>query len=357
MKRRNFLRAAGAVSVASVAAPAIAQGIRELRMATAWPKGFPGVGAGAERLARNIEAMSGGKLRIKVFAAGELVPAFEAFDAVSRGAADMYHGVPYYWVGKDKAFNFFGAVPFGLTQLETFSWLEFGGGQALWDELNAPFNVKAFTAGTGGQQMGGWYRNEMKSIEDFKGLKIRIPGLGGEVMRRIGAAPVALPPGEIFPALQSGAIDAAEWISPWADLAFGFHKVLKNYYFPGFQEACAPIDLGINTKVWDSLPADHKSIVHVASQAEGELMVAEFNINNARALETLVGQNGVVMRAFPDEVLKQFATASREAAAELAGVSPLARKIHDSYMNFRKQAMTWSNVGEEPYLRARRLFV
>lgn len=356
MRRRSFLKGAAAGTATGLAgAPALAQKLTELRMVTAWPKNFPGVGTGAERLARNIEAMSDGRLRVKVYAAGELVPAFEAFDAVSRGAADLYHGVAYYWAGKNKAFNFFGAVPFGLTHTETFAWISHGGGQELWDELYAPFNVKPMTAGTGGQQMGGWYRNPMNSLADFQGLKIRIPGLGGDVMRRIGAAPVATPPGEIFPALQSGALDAAEWISPWADLAFGFHKILKNYYYPGFQEACAPVDLGINSGAWGRLSKDQQAAIRVAAQAEGQTMVTEFYANNARSLDVLTREHGVKLHAFPQDVLKTLGKASHEVVNELAASDPLSRKIFASYDAFRRAMLGWSAISEAPYYQARQM--
>ena len=213
---------------------------RELKMVTTWPKDFPGLGTMAERTAQFITEMSGGALRVKVYAAGELVSAFESFDAVSTGAADLYHGAEYYWVGKAKAYPFFTAVPFGMTAVEIMAWTEFGGGHELWDELAAQFNIKPFIAGNTGHQMGGWYKEPINSLEDLRGRKIRMPGLGGEVLRRVGASAVAISGGEIYQALQSGAIDGTEWVGPWNDLAFGFYREAKYYYWPGFHEPGRP---------------------------------------------------------------------------------------------------------------------
>lgn len=216
MDRRSFLKNAGlagaTAGAATLAAPALASGKRELKMVTTWPKNLPGLGVGAQRIADRITALTDGQLTVKLFASGELVPGFESFDAVSNGTADMYHAAEYYWLGKHKAFGFFTAVPNGMTVPELETWMHFGGGQQLWDELSAQFNLKSFLAGNTGTQAGGWFNKEINSLEDLKGLKMRMPGLGGEVMRRLGASAVALPGTEIFPALQSGAIDATEWL-------------------------------------------------------------------------------------------------------------------------------------------------
>jgi len=236
-------------------------------MVTTWPKNFPGLGTGAQRLADRITAMTEGRIAVKLFAAGELVGAFDSFDAVSQGNAEGYHAAEYYWQGKSKAFNFFTAVPFGLTASELNAWIYHGGGQELWDELAADFGLKSFLAGNTGVQMGGWFAKEVNSVDDFKGLKFRMPGLGGEVLRRMGAAVVALPGGEIFPALQSGAIDATEWVGPWNDLAFGFHRIVKFYYFPGFHEPGSGLAFSMNKKVWDGLPDSDKAIVEAACAA------------------------------------------------------------------------------------------
>ncbi|MQX36253.1 TRAP transporter substrate-binding protein [Roseospira navarrensis] len=359
MKRREFLSGAavaGAGAAAStLATPAIAQDMRELKMVTTWPKNFPGLGTSAERLAQRITAMSGGRLTVKVFAAGELVPPFEAFDAVSSGTADMYHGAEYYWQGKSKAFNFFAAVPFGLTATEMSSWIHHAGGQALWDELSSGFNIKPMMVANTGVQMGGWFNKEINSLEDYKGLKIRMPGLGGEVLRRIGAAAVSLPGGEIFPALQSGAIDATEWVGPWNDLAFGFYKVAKFYYYPGFHEPGTTLSGGVNLDVWNGLSSEDKAIIEAAATAENDYSLAEFNARNGDALDTLVNEHGVELRKFSDEVMTAIGGAAGEVVAEVAAEDPMTQKVYDSFLDFRTKAMGWARIADQAYWNAREL--
>ncbi|NLH83251.1 MAG: TRAP transporter substrate-binding protein, partial [Phyllobacteriaceae bacterium] len=237
-RREFFGLGAATLAAGSLAAPAIVRAEEKLnwKMVTSWPKNSPGVGVNAQRLADSITAMSNGRLTVQLYAAGELVPAFECFDAVSSGAAEMAHGSPYFWQGKEKAFHFFTGIPFGLFANEHMGWIWFGGGQALWEKAYAPFGVQPFYCGSSGPQAGGWFRKEIKTVDDFKGLKMRIAGLGGEVLRRLGVNVVLLPPGEIFQAMQSGTIDAAEWVGPWNDLAFGLFRVAKNYYMPSFFE-------------------------------------------------------------------------------------------------------------------------
>ena len=358
MKRRDFLKNAATAGIAgaaatTLAAPAIAQNVRELKMVTTWPKNFPGLGTSAQRLADNITAISGGSLSVKVYAAGELVPPFESFDAVSNGTADMYHGAEYYWQGKSKAFNFFAAVPFGLTATEMNAWIHHGGGQQLWDELSSGFNIKPFMAGNTGVQMGGWYNKEINSLNDYKGLKIRMPGLGGEVLRRIGAAAVSLPGGEIFPALQSGAIDATEWVGPWNDLAFGFYKVTKYYYYPGFHEPGTTLGSAMNLKVWESLSADHKAMVSTAMAAENSISLAEFNAKNGDALNTLRSEHGVELRKFDDETLKAIGEASGSVVREAAESDEITKKVFNSFNDFRKKSIAWSKISDQAYWNAR----
>lgn len=360
MKRRRFLSgaahglAAAAVGASSLTSPAIAQGIRRLNMVTTWPSDFPGLGTGARRLAESITRISGGKLTVEVFAAGERVPTFESFDAVSSGAADLYHAIEYYWQDRSRAFNFFAAVPFGLTAGEMAAWIYDGGGQALWDELSAGFNIKPFQAGNTGAQMGGWYNKEINVVEDFRGLKIRLPGLGGEVARRLGAVPVTLPGVEIFPALLSGAIDATEWAGPWNDLALGFHKVAKHYYYPGFHEPGTALSVGINLKVWESLSADHQAIFSKATAAENAVSRAEFNAQNATALNTLRRKHHVDLRRFTDDVLKALGFAAGAVVGDIgSGGDALTREVYDSFLKFRKQALSWSHLGEQTFRNAR----
>ncbi|NQU61251.1 MAG: TRAP transporter substrate-binding protein [Rhodospirillales bacterium] len=363
MLRRRFLTGAtrgiagGLVATTAASAfpaPALAQGVRRLNMVTTWPRDFPGLGTGAQRLADSITLMTGGKLSVKVFAAGERVPAYEAFDAVSAGAADLYHGIEYYWQNRSRAFNFFATVPFGLTAGEMAAWIYQGGGQALWDELSRGFNIKPFQVGNTGVQMGGWYNKEINALEDFKGLKIRMPGLGGEVVKRLGAVPISLPGSQIFPALTSGKIDATEWAGPWNDLTLGFYKVAKHYYFPGIHEPGTALSSGINLKVWESLSADQKAIVTQAMAAENILSRSEFRARNADALNTLRGKHQVDFRRFSDDVLKAMGTAAGAVVGDIgAGGDPLTGKIYENFKSFRKKALSWTHIGEQTFQNAR----
>lgn len=327
---------------------------RELKMVTTWPKDFPGLGEAAERTARFITEMSGGAITVRVFAAGELVSAFESFDAVSNGAADMYHGAEYYWVGKSPAFNFFTAVPFGMTLPEIMAWTEFGGGQPLWDELSARFNIKPFAAGNSGHQPAGWFKREIRSLEDLRGLKIRMPGLGGEALRRIGASAVAIPGGEIYPALQSGAIDATEWVGPWNDLAFGFYQEAKFYYWPGFHESGSQLACGINLDVWDSFTAQEKSIVIGACQRANNISIAEFTHYNAIALEQLINDHGVQLRQMPDDVMAAIAKASKAVLEEAAATDDITNRIYQSFRQSMARSMEWGRISDEAYMAKRR---
>ncbi|MBB4302874.1 TRAP-type mannitol/chloroaromatic compound transport system substrate-binding protein [Rhodobium orientis] len=357
MDRRSFLKkaglaTAGGAAASTLAAPAIAQGNMELKMVTTWPKNFPGLGTGAQRVADRITAMTDGRITVKLYAANELVPAFESFDAVSTGTADLYHGAEYYWQGKHKAFNFFAAVPLGLTAAELDAWINHMGGQELWDELSAGFNVKSFIAGNTGVQMGGWFNKEINSLEDLKGLKMRIPGLGGEVLRRLGATAVSLPGGEIFPSLQSGAIDATEWVGPWNDLAFGFYKITKYYYWPGFHEPGSGLSMGINKGVWDKLSDSDKAIFAGAAHAETNMMYSEFNANNGNALDTLVNKHGVTLREFPEDVWAAVAKVCDEVVDESAD-DDMGKRVLESFHKARNNVGRWNDIGEKAYLNAR----
>jgi TRAP-type mannitol/chloroaromatic compound transport system substrate-binding protein len=359
MKRRRFLQGAAAGGVAAaattVSAPALSQGIKQLKMVTTWPKNFPGLGTGAERLASRIGTMSGGKLQIKVYAAGELVPPFQSFDAVSQGNADLSHSVSYYWQGKSPAFNFFAAVPFGLNAAEHYAWMLWGDGLKLYTELCSNFGIVPLMRASTGVQMGGWYRKEVNTLDDFKGLKFRMPGLGGEVLRKLGATVVNLPGGEIFPALQAGTIDGTEWVGPFNDLAFGFYKVAKYYYWPGFHEPCTTGEILVNKKVWSELTKEQQEIITVATQAESTLEYAEFTYKSGDALEVLVNQHGVQLRKFSDALLQGFGAAAREVVSEIGNKDPFTKKVYDNYMVALKKAKGWSELGEQGYMNARSL--
>ncbi|MEM7046484.1 MAG: TRAP transporter substrate-binding protein [Pseudomonadota bacterium] len=358
MIRRTLLKLgmlSGAVAASGLAAPAIAQGKRTLKMVTTWPKNFPGLGTGAQRLADSIGEMTDGQIDVTLYAAGELVPAFESYDAVSSGTADMYHGADYYWQGKHKGFNFFTSVPFGMTADEISAWIQWGGGQELWNELAGRFNVRSYMGGNTGVQMGGWFRKEINSLDDMQGLKIRMPGLGGEVLRRIGAAAVAMPGGEIFPAMQSGAIDASEWVGPWNDLAFGFYKVAKYYYYPGFHEPGSVLSCGMNLDVFNSLSKAHQAVFQAACHQETNRMLAEFNRNNGDALATLINEHGVELRRVPNEVLTTIGEISGQVVHEVSQEDDLGKEIYESFITNRRNSIGWSRLSEESYFSARRL--
>ena len=357
MDRRSFLKKAslvsGAAAASTLAAPAIAQDKRTLKMVTTWPKNFPGLGTGAQRVADRITAMTDGRLTVKLYSAGELVPPFESFDAVSTGTADMYHAAEYYWQGKHKAFAFFTTVPMGLTCAELDAWINVGGGQQLWDELAAQFNIKPFMAGNTGVQMGGWFNKEINSLEDLKGLKMRMPGIGAEVLRRLGATAVNTPGGEIFPALQSGAIDATEWVGPWNDLAFGFYKIAKFYYYPGFHEPGSGLSCGVNLEVFNSLSKADQAIVQNACMAENNYMYSEFNANNGKSLETLLNKHNVDLKKFPDEVFDAIGKTAEEVVAEIGASDDFSKRVYDSYVKARKDVGDWTRIADHTYAAAR----
>ncbi|WP_119169208.1 TRAP transporter substrate-binding protein [Algihabitans albus] len=362
MQRRKFLKGAGVAGVAAVGAaagafptPAISQDMRELRMVTTWPKNFPGLGTGAQRLADRITATTDGRITVKLFAAGELVPPFESFDAVSEGTADLFHGASYYWQGKSKGFNFFTAVPMGLTYTEMNAWLYHAGGHDLWVELASDFNLMPFPAGSTGSQMGGWFRQEVNSVEDFNGLKFRMPGAGGEVLRQLGAAVVNLPGGEIFPALQSGAIDATEWVGPWNDLAFGFYRVASYYYYPGFHEPGSTLECTFNLDVWNSFSESDQALIAACCAAENDIMMAEFNARNGDALSTLVTEHGVNLRQFNQDIFDAFAAASVDVLADMAAESGMVDRIYTSYTDFKQKAMDWTALSDQSYADMRRI--
>lgn len=364
--RRAFVIAAGLTGAAATAAalakdnaapiaggPAVLRRRRQLKMVTSWPKNLPGLGVGAERVARRITQMSDGALDVRLFAGGELVPALGGFDAVSQGKADMYHAAEYYWQGKHPAFNFFTAVPFGMTASEMNAWLYFGGGQELWDELAARFNIKAMPAGNTGHQTGGWFKREIRSLEDFKGLRMRMPGLGGEVISAMGATPVTKPGGELFLALSQGNIDATEWVGPWNDMALGFHTVAPYFYGPGFHEPGSSLSLGVNLDLWQDLSDAERAIVSAAAAAENDMMLAEYNYKNARALEQLARQYGIAMRPFPDDVMLAAAQASGVTMARLAQGDPMSARVADSFFAARAVVSAWLEAADSAYLAAR----
>ena len=360
MKRRAFIKTASAGGLAASATlltPKIAEAKAEFKwkMVTAWPKNFPGLGTNANLLAKMITDMSGGRIVVKVYGASELVPAFEVFDAVSSGTAQMGHSGAYYWKGKAAAAQFFSSIPFGLNAQEMNAWLYYGGGMELWRELYKPFGIIPAATGNTGVQMGGWFNREIKSMADLKGLKMRIPGLGGEALRRAGGTTVAIPGGELFTSLQSGAIDATEWVGPYNDLAFGFYKVTKNYYYPGWHEPGSSLEALINEKAFNALPKDLQQIVLVACKAANLDMLSEYTARNNQALDTLVNKHKVNLLPFPDDVLKTLKALSEEVVLELVAKDPMSKKIYTSVDAFRKQVSGWSEISEQAFFKARGL--
>ncbi len=323
------------------------------KLVTTWPKNLPALGTAPERLAEMVAAMSAGRFKIKVYADGELVPAFQVFDAVSQGNAEMGHGAAYYWRGKMSMAAVFATVPFGMTAQETNAWLHHGDGLELWRELYEPFGVVPLAAGNSGVQMAGWFNKEIRSIADIKGLKMRIPGLGGEVFQRAGGVAVSMPGSEIFTALQTGVIDAAEWVGPYNDLAFGLQDIAKYYYYPGWHEPGANLEAIVNADAFATLPADLKAMLEAACRAVNQDVLDEFAARNASALKTLVEEHGVEVRPLPDDVLQRFAELSAEVVREAAEDDELAQRILDSYYAFLANARDYHGISEKAYIDAR----
>ena len=324
-------------------------------MVTDWPEDMPGLQTSAVRFAQTIGAATGGRIKIEVFPAGSLVRAFETFDAVAAGVADMYHSFEGYFAKKSPALHFFAAMPFGFTAEELFAWVQYGGGQELWDALSGQFNVKSLLACSTGCQMGGWFIREITSPEEFKGLRYRMAGPGAEVLRRLGAIVVTLPGGEIMPSLRSGAIDASEWIGPWLDMAIGLHKAVGYYYYPGFHEPGSGFSVGINKGVWESFDASDRQVIEAVAACEYARSLAEFNANNALSLRKLRDEGTVKILKFDDSLLKAFLEISKDVVAEIGSGDELSKKIYASYQQFRASIMDWRDITDRAFLNSRRL--
>ena len=345
MRRRDCLKQLGFGALVAATAscerkatetpPQLGEETFKWRMVTSWPPNFPSFGSSAVRLAETIARNSAGRISIQVYAGGELVPAFEVLDAVSRGTAQMGHSGPIYWRGKLNAAQFFTGIPFGMTAVQFNAWMYHGGGLELWRKVYAPFNVIPFLAGNTGAQMAGWFNKEITSMKDLEGLRMRIPGLGGEVFKRAGGVAVNLPGSELFTALASGVIDATEWVGPYNDLAFGLHKAAKYYYWPGWHESAGTMECLVNRSEFEALPADLQGIVTTACQAENDLTLTEIAANNHAALETLIGVHKVELRRFPDDVLAGLRSLARETLDEVADADTVSREVYDAYREFQ----------------------
>ena len=327
----------------------------EWKLVTSWPKNFPGLGTAPEEFARLVETMTEGRVRIKVFGGGELVPPLGVFDAVSQGSAQFGHAAAYYWKGKVPSSIFFTSVPFGLTAQEQNGWLHHGGGQELWEEAYEPFNLVPLAAGNTGVQGAVWFTKEIRSIEDIKGLKMRIPGVGGEVFNRAGGTSVTLPGSELYTSLQTGVIDATEWVGPYNDMALGFHEVADYFYFPGWQEPGPTLELTVNRDLWLSLPEDLQTIIRTAARAANQDMLDLYTARNNEAMRTLVEKHGVKFRRLPDDVLRELAKHSQEYLEELAERDPMAAKIYPQWRAFADGVKAYHQISERAYINAREL--
>ena len=371
MERREILKnglfaVGGAVAASAVivgldekkvkqtaAAPAIAKERVEIAMVATWGRDFPGLGTGAQRFAKRLSDMSDGRIQVTYYAANERVKAFDSFDEVASGNAQMYHGAEYYWKGKHPGWAYFTSVPFGLTYTEMNAWIRFGGGQELWDELGADYGLKGLMCGNTGVQMGGWFRKEMNSVDDFKGLKMRMPGLGGDVLAKMGGSPVSLPGGQIYENLISGSIDATEWVGPWNDEIMKFYEAAKFYYYPGMHEPGAMLACGMNKTWWDGLSKSDQMMIEAASSMENDVMMSEYNYKNGAALKRLIDDQGVKLRQFNDDIYDGFAEASEEVFAEVQEHSDLANRIHQSFVTARADIGAWAEISDQAYLTQR----
>ena len=358
MRRRNFLKSlGGTLTLTSLLGssrdlPAIGKTEYKWKMVTSWPKNFPGLGVGAENLAKLITNLSNNRIKVKVFGANELVPPLEVFDFVSKGGAELGHSGAYYWKGKSQACQFFSSVPFGMNAQEMNAWLYYGDGIKLWEKLYDKFNLIPRAAGNTGVQMGGWFNKKINSMNDLKGLKMRIPGLGGEVLSRAGGSPVTLAGSEIFTALQTGVIDATEWVGPYNDRAFGLHKAAKYYYYPGWHEPGPTIECMINKDQYNSLPDDLKLIIDTACKAVNLDMLSDYTAKNNLALQYLKSENINILK-FPNEVLTKLRVISDKILKEISLTDDITKEVYKSYTEFQSNVKPWTDISDKSYLNIR----
>jgi TRAP-type mannitol/chloroaromatic compound transport system substrate-binding protein len=348
MKRREFLKAAGAgLTASAVAAPAIAQSMPELkwRLTASWPKSLDTLYGGCEYFAKRIAEITDNRFQIQVFAAGEIVPGLQVLDAVQNATVEMGHTALYYYWGKDPAFTFGTALPFGLNARQMNSWLRFGGGADLLNELLKNFNCTGVAAANTGAQMGGWFRKEIKSVDDLNGLKMRIGGFAGTIVSKLGLVPQQLAAGDIYPALEKGTLDACEWVGPHDDEKLGFYKVARYYYYPGWWEGCGQAHNIINLAKWNELPKSYQSAILTASSDAWEWVIGKYDYANPAALKRLLSQ-GVQLRAFPQDVMEACYKAAIDIYADLSQTNPHFKKLYDSLVAFRGDSLLWLQVAE-----------
>jgi len=354
MERRKFLTGAAlGAGATALAAPAVAQGTRDMIIVSSWPRDFPGLGVSAQRLAARITTLSEGRINTQYFASREKVGGFDVFDEVASGNSNAYISADYYWKGKHPGFAFYSSVPFGMTTVEWNAWINYKGGQELWDEVSGSFGLKALAAGSTGTQMGGWFNKEINSVDDLKGLKMRIPGLGGDVMAKVGASPVSLPGGQIYENLVSGAIDATEWVGPYNDYFFKFYEAAKYYYYPGFHEPGGGVAFAFNASWWGSLTDWERAVITAAAAEENGLHYYEAQAFNGAYLNKLVTEHGVVLKEFSEDAYDAFGEASAEVYDETRQHSDLAARIHDSFMATRNEVGSWQKIAEIAFSQQR----
>jgi TRAP-type mannitol/chloroaromatic compound transport system substrate-binding protein len=357
MDRRSFIKTsglvAGATAATTLAAPAVAQARKEMVIVSTWPRDFPGLGISAQRHAKRIEQLTEGRIKVTYYAAGERVGAFASFDAVASGNAQAYNAADYYWKGKHPAWAFFTSVPFGLTYTEMDAWIQYGDGQKLWDEVADKFGLKCFGAGNTGVQMGGWFNKEMNTAADFKGLKMRIPGLGGDVLAKLGASPVSLPGGQIYENLVSGAVDATEWVGPYNDYFMKFYEAAKYYYYPGMHEPGSMISFGMNKSWWSKLSKNDQAIIQAACNEENGRQMAETTYNNGIYLNKLIKDHGVKLKKFSDEIYDSFGKAAAAVFAETRAHDKLTAKVYDDFAAARENVGRWTGLSDAAYVDQR----
>lgn len=362
MKRKDFIKRGVA---AGVGATLLASGCRsessesidvpavitdkkfKWKMVTTWPPNFPVVGTGCTRLAEWIFKMSGGRLEINVYGGGELVPPLQVFEAVSGGAVEMGHGASYYWAGIEEAFQFFTSIPFGMTTQQMNAWMDFGGGRELWEELYGRFNIVPFSAGNTGLQMGGWFNKKIENMDSWKGLKMRMPGLGGKVIERAGATAVLSPGSELYTNLERGVIDATEWIGPYHDYVIGFHDIAKYYYYPGWHETGSLLECIINKRDWEKLPADLQEIVRTACYRANQEILSEFEAKNNLYLKKIKAESDVEILPYPKEVLTTMKEITLNIYEEMAEKDEWSKRVYDSFKAFQIDINEWSAMGGE----------
>lgn len=362
MKRREFISkavttgvVASAVAASTYSAPAISQNLRKWRFITTWPKNLPGLGTGAQYFADQVTKCSNGRLTVQLYSSGEIVPAFESIDAVAAGTVEMGHGAPFYWKGKAPATQFISNFPFGLTAQEYNAWYHYGGGAALCDEVYADLGCKFLVCGNTGVQHPGWSRKEINTLADFKGLKMRMPGIGGEVMRRLGAIVVDMPGSEVGAALASGLVDWVEWNNPYGEASMGFWRHAQYYYTPGWHEGGTVLETFINKDAWNDLDDDLKAIVTNCAYATNDVMLSEFQARSGPILQQFVNEHGVQIRKLSNEQLVKIGTTCGEVISELVAADPMSKRVFDSMNKFRAEQIFYSATTEQDFFRARSL--